>query len=300
MKQILVLAILATYMVGICHGWGKEGHQIVATIAAKNLNSIASGIVTQFIAKKTLSDIAPLPDAYDHTSEGAWSAPCHYVNMPRGAPNFTMGDCPGCCVVKAIQNYTTILSSNEKDPSPCDLDTTVEPCALEFIVHFVGDIHQPLHVGYGDDRGGNTVKVSWFGSTTYNLHQVWDEEIIDKWNSDLDSAVKELETIASKEPDVIKRYLSIMDPIQWADESYMAVENTVYNYTMKKGLPYLGEVYYKANLPVVQQRLIAAGVRLGKLLNTILDGGDIQSNFKKFKQRATFPLRIIPRPNGAV
>jgi len=142
--------------------WGKEGHQIVAQIGSDRLTAKATKVVKQFIGDKTLADIAPLPDNYDHSTEGKWSGPCHYCNLPRGATNFSMKYCPDFCVVKSIQNYTNILQNTWRKPTPCDFSTGHEPCALEFLVHYVGDIHQPLHVGYGDDEGGNLVVVYWY------------------------------------------------------------------------------------------------------------------------------------------
>jgi len=158
----------------------------------------------------------------------------------------------------------------------------IEPCALEFLVHFVGDVHQPLHVSYASDWGGNKVKVSWFG-TSCNLHQVWDEKIIQRWNDDYSSAVSDLEDIANQEPELVKHYISITDPVAWADESFQFVRSTVYNYTENEdGIPQLDDDYYNTNLPIVQQRLIAGGVRLGKLLNSLLVGRESYiDNMKK-------------------
>ena len=80
---------------------------------------------------------------------------------------------------------TAILSGQASNPFQCDYTLGVEPCALEFLTHFVGDIHQPLHVSYADDRGGNSVEVHFFNEKT-NLHECWDTKIIEKWTSSVD------------------------------------------------------------------------------------------------------------------
>jgi len=249
--------------------WGQEGHSIIAQIAADRLSSKASAIITKFIGSETLAQIAPLPDDYDHTDEGRWSAPCHYADLPKGASTFEWSYCPDFCVVKSVGNYSTILGSETNNIQACDFTNGVEPCALEFLVHYVGDIHQPLHVGWGYDEGGNTVKADFFGKRT-NLHAVWDTMIIEKWNKDMDSAVQYLEGLIKQEPDLVTKYLSDMNPVDWADESHSVVLTNCYNFTSHSGVAQIEQDYYETNLPIIWQRLIAAGVRLGKLLETLL------------------------------
>jgi len=286
-------------------GWGKWGHKMIAQIAQDMLNPTASNIVSQFLGTYTLADVAPIPDDYDHTPQGEWSKPCHFCNLPKDATNFTYNMCGDFCVVKSIFNYTGILANEQSNPFACDVviddedDDEPEPCALIFLTHFVGDVHQPLHVGFAYDEGGNLVPVCWYdceGKDNTTLHPVWDDNIIEKWNQDWTKGVTELEQIMQNEPALVKHYESITDAIDWADESFHYVLNTCYNYTdngllieeKKNALrindpqgyrmsipeeePILGDKYYNTNLPIVQQRLIAAGVRLGTLLNSILTG----------------------------
>jgi len=268
------LLVLLCFGVGSSWGWGKQGHMMIAQIAADRLTSTATSIASQFTGTDyTLADIAPLPDDYDHSPSGRWSGPCHYCNLPKDATSFVMKYCPSFCVVKSIQNYSTILGGEESSPFQCDYTDGDEPCALEFLVHYVGDVHQPLHVGYGYDEGGNKVEVDFYDERS-NLHHVWDDLIIERWNSDFDSATQELEVMIQNNPTQVQTYLSVMDPILWGNESFGYVLSTVYNFNPSKNgdLPQLGDAYYNTNLPIVKQRLIAAGVRLGQLLNNILVG----------------------------
>jgi hypothetical protein len=283
---LIVFCILFNEVAKI-DAWGAEGHMIIAQIAWDRLTNNAQNIADEFLGSDTLPDIAPLPDDYDHTDQGKWSEPCHFCNLPKDATNFTMEYCPDYCVVKSIQNYTHILSTEQNSPFECDYDLGVEPCALEFLVHFVGDVHQPLHVSYAYDRGGNDVKVSFYGEDT-NLHAVWDDKMIQRWNSDYSSATTELEDMIENEPALVQQYLSRMNPITWADESFAYVLSTVYNFTdsdlglidadglsedfLPKQDPQLGDAYYNRNLPIVKQRLIAGGVRLAALLDSIMNG----------------------------
>jgi len=281
MKYVILFAALLG-CVQLSLGWGKTGHQIIAQIASDLLTDTATKIIYDFIGDRTLPDIAPIPDEYDHTAEGNWSKPCHFCNLPRDATNFTMADCPGFCVVKSIFNYTDILERTQRNPTPCSFESGAEPCALIFLVHFVGDVHQPLHVGYGYDEGGNLVPVTWFGEQTF-LHPVWDDSIIEKWTYDFEDGAKALEEMMQNETELVDHYISVTNAIDWADESFHYVRSTCYNFTDNgqdyefdlldfEDVPALSTRYYDVNLPIVQQRLIAAGVRLATLLNKILVG----------------------------
>jgi len=304
MMKIFCFVVLICGLVNQSGAWGEEGHKIIAQIASDMLTETASGIVAQFLGEASMPDVAPFPDFYDHTAAGNWSEPCHFCNLPKGATNFTMEYCPHFCVVRSIFNYTSILQGEQSNPFECDVDDDdAEPCALIFLIHFVGDVHQPLHVGYGYDEGGNLVPVKFYGESTV-LHHVWDDNIIIKWNSNFTDAALELETMMSNEPALVKYYISITNAIDWADESFHFVRSTCYNYTdqnlnvteefwggekahynnkihvnggertisIYEDEPDLTDKYYETNLPIIKQRLIAAGVRLGTLLNNILTG----------------------------
>lgn len=270
MKSTLFLCTLAVVlisMVGVARGWGVEGHQVIVDIAQTMLSSQSQAAVKKYIPGQTMDQVSSVPDEYDHTPQGSWSEPLHYVNMNRGQQNFSMAiDCnvqPGC-VVSAIQNYTKILSDQYTSGKHSGND---EPNAFIFLIHFVGDSHQPLHVGYTDDLGGNTVKVSFFGQNT-ELHRVWDENMIVKYNSDTTSLTKELVSIINNNQTLIKIYTQDMDPTVWADESFYYTRTTVYQ-GVTGHYPSLGDDYYNLNMPIVKERLIAAGIRLAALLNSI-------------------------------
>jgi len=269
-----LLFTFCTFFVHQSNQWGMDGHKIIASIAYNRLTETAQKSVATFIPGNALPDIASLPDDFNHTPNGKWSASFHYCNLPRDATEFLMSDCPAYCVVKSIKNYTAILYSESKVlNSRCDLSHGVEPCALSFLVHYVADIHQPLHVSYTDDRGANSIEVNFFGQKT-NLHSVWDEKIIRKWNNNWYSATKELNVMINDKPMLIKKYLNDMNPIHWADESYDYVTSTVYNFTTSNSRTKeleIGQEYFERSLPIIQERLIAAGVRLANLLNIIFN-----------------------------
>lgn len=127
-----------------------------------------------------------------------------------------------------------ILQSQSSSPEACDYTLGDEPCALEFLTHFMGDIHQPLHVSFAYDRGGNSVQVMFFTTRT-NLHECWDTKMIQKWTKEVDDAVSQLTQIMQNNQSMVEYYSSNLDVTTMASESFDYVLNSVYDYTTKNG-----------------------------------------------------------------
>jgi len=135
--------------------WGADGHKIVALLADAQLTPSARKQVDRLLALEpgaTLASISTWADEHRNPATAAW----HYVNFPRGDCNYQPErDCPdGKCVVAAIDRQVEVLRTNGDDEKRLN--------ALKYVVHFIGDIHQPLHAGYGDDRGGNSYQLQAF------------------------------------------------------------------------------------------------------------------------------------------
>jgi len=248
--------------------WGEEGHAIVANIAQSLLTASATQGIQKYLNGQLMDQVSSIPDQYDHSPAGKWSEPLHFVNMNKGQTEFDFntdcGKAPGC-VVTAIQNYTKILQSQVAYGKTIRDDG--EPNALIFLIHFVGDAHQPLHIGYIDDFGGNDVKCSFFGADT-ELHAVWDTNIIARYNSNISSFSQELQNLIKTNQTLIPMYTHTMNPVDWANESFDYVRDLVYT-GVTGNYPALGQAYYQMSLPVVKERLTAAGIRLGYLVNSI-------------------------------
>jgi len=263
-----LLLVAALVFPTLVVGWGAIGHAAIANTAWELMDATAKRIARTYLPSgATMESIASLADSYAESSEGNWSAHLHYVNMNKGQVAFEMSvDCSDGCVVSAIINNTAALSSQEF------LDAMVaEPNPFEFLVHFVGDVHQPLHVGWGYDRGGNSVPVYFFDKKT-ELHAVWDTAIIERYNSDWSYWSKQLLGTIQANSSLIPTYTQNMDPSSWADESFAYVRNVVYNFNSSAKVgddPNLGDAYYNQNLPIITERLIAASIRLSALLNKI-------------------------------
>jgi hypothetical protein len=270
-RNTLASLLLVALCVSSTLAWGPVGHAVVATIA-QNLISPKTWQAVQTINGfgKSMADVASQPDAYDHTSNGKWSSPLHYVNMPAGATRFTddSADCTNqFCVVGAIKNYTLQSQKLPMSQWPYDGDSS-QPSPITFLIHFTGDCHQPLHVGWKSDLGGNTVHCTFFGRKS-ELHQVWDSGMIYHSGYNTTGLSALLLNWIAQNPSTVANWRSQASVSAWADESFQYVRTTVYNFGSAAGNMELGTQYYNANWPIVQQRLAMAGVRLAALLDSI-------------------------------
>src|ERR1043165_8231064 len=140
-----------------CCAWGATGHKVVAQIAYDHLTPKAKAGVDTLLAGSTLAEFSVWPDQIKNDPAWAWTKPWHYVNTPEGATGFKMErDCPDeGCVVRGIQRYEAELKDTAKSLED-------RQRALKFLAHYVGDIHQPLHVGHAKDKGGNGIEVQLY------------------------------------------------------------------------------------------------------------------------------------------
>jgi len=247
--------------------WGKTGHRVVAAIADTQLSGLARAHIREILGgAESLDEAANWPDEMRSNPEPFWqktSTPWHYVTLNGiiydHAP--PQGD-----ALEALNHYTATL--RDRNASLSDKQT-----ALRFIVHLVGDLHQPLHVGKCCDKGGNDVKVRWFGKDT-NLHAVWDSQIVDEEQLSFTELAAKLERHTSN-ADVIAWW--DVNPRDWISESG-EIRNGLYPPAPPKGakgtkgapaVPELSYGYVYKFTPVMERRLQQAGVRLAAYLNEI-------------------------------
>ncbi|MFH0981978.1 MAG: S1/P1 nuclease [Planctomycetota bacterium] len=250
-----------------CLGWGQDGHRIVAVIATDYLTPPAQATVNQLLGGPSLADVANWADEIKSDRTYRWASPLHYANVAPEADGFDLArDCPpDGCVVSAIIKYAEVLRSK-------DAGAIEKTEALKFLVHFVGDVHQPLHVSRAKDKGGNDIKVDFFYDRT-NLHRVWDSELIRRTKKPWSPYAAELRQAIT--PELLAEWRGVTDPGEWATESYRLALSHAYAVPQDGQL---GQEYFERCIPVVDQRLTMAGVRLATLLNRIFaeDGGPIQ------------------------
>lgn len=237
---------------GPAAAWGPTGHRVVGQIAENHLSADARRAVEALIGPEGLAEAATWAD--EIRSDPAWdkASPWHFISIDDGETLEATQRAPEGDVLWAIHHFSDVLVSP-------DASHEEKAEALKFLVHFVGDVHQPLHVGRRADRGGNSVRVTWFGRST-NLHQVWDSEMIDHEGLSFSELARFLDHPTEEQVAAWRA----STPEDWVRESF-ALRAKVYDLGDGK----LGYAYAYHEFPVVRERLLQAGVRLAGLLDEI-------------------------------
>ncbi|WP_285163991.1 S1/P1 nuclease [Shewanella goraebulensis] len=239
------------------HAWGQIGHRIIGELAQNNLSPLAQEKINQFAKGESLAQMSTWPDEIRSDKNWHHSTPWHYVSIADDETWETVKRNPKGDIIESLERFEKIL----KDPKVSDKD---KRDALAFYVHFVGDIHQPLHVGHSHDHGGNKVKLKWFGDDT-NLHTVWDSKLIDNKQLSYTEYTQFINRISDKN---VKSWVG-KSYYDWADES-KALRGATYNLeTNRDDQPDLRYQYIFDHTPTVELRLQQAGIRLAEKLNII-------------------------------
>jgi hypothetical protein len=257
-RASLAVTALLLATPSVTFAWGPNGHRIVGRIAMNHLTDEAKIAVQCLIGPEGLDQASTWAD--EVRSDPAWKKadPWHFMSIDDNETLETTQRSPDGDVLEAIERFTGVL----RDPQA---SRQAKQEALRFLVHFVGDIHQPLHVGRRADQGGNGVPVKFFRDDT-NLHSVWDSGLIEneKLSFSEFAAFIDHPTLAEL---TSWQALPVAD---WARES-KELRNRVYDLPADKKLSY---EYVFRSMPVVKRRLLQAGVRLAALLNNIFAQGD--------------------------
>jgi hypothetical protein len=265
MRTIIAVVLFLSVAVGRVGAWGWEGHIIVARIAEQHLTDKAKAGITQLLgADRKISD-DPVASWADHIRrDRPETGPWHYVDIPFEATSYDpTRDCQnGQCVVAQIEHFAAVLADTNA--------TTVSRAeALRFVVHFVGDMHQPLHsTERNHDRGGNLVKITFPPeSQEGNLHGVWDSFLIRQYlgGEDVFQYADKLNSRIT--PQQLKGWSGGL-VADWAWESHQAaVAHTYAGIPIQSTPVNLSPQYVAENRDVVETQLIRAGIRLSVLLN---------------------------------
>jgi hypothetical protein len=258
--------------------WGDQGHHIVAMIAEKNLSNTARTRVAQILGQgnrcnhgDVLSKMlcaAVWPDESRKTTH-KFTYNWHFVDISLHNPNYNESrDCEpenqavsGKCGIFGLDHARSILRGDTSDPH------ITRAQALMFVIHIVGDLHQPLHTVL-EKTGGNGLKVTYFNIST-DLHKVWDTKIIE--SEMIRSHQTETQYADMLEGKIEAAGLSSFqqgDPVSWLNETHARAINDAYGTTLPSGNhPQLGKPYLQHNLPVVNLQLERGGARLARILS---------------------------------
>lgn len=236
-------------------GWSQKGHDATAYIAEQHLTPAALDSVSNLFDGKSIVYWANWLDNASHTPPYAYTKTWHYKNIDAGVPYEKAKINPNGDVVTAIREQISILQNPVSNRDQKVL-------ALKILVHCVGDLHQPMHIGHASDLGGNKVKVRFFDRDT-NLHSIWDGSIMNsghawsytEWQQQLDRLTPEQQKAITQG--------NIDD---WAKETYQ-IAGRVYDYFPEGKKVSYNEI--AAWTPIIEQQILAGGLRLAEILNAI-------------------------------
>ena len=271
MRKTIAILLLAGFISTQLWAWGPKGHAIVADIAASRLTSITKQNLRLLLGDDSLASIASWADLVrkEHDESYGW----HFVDIPKDAPGFSQErDCfrpqdkhkdaltdHHNCVVDRIESFQRVLADEN-----ASRNDRLE--ALKWIVHFVGDLHQPLHA-IEEARGGNDIKLPAFGSSKCgdydcNLHWTWDDLLIQHTGLAEEDYVRRLNSL------IQQKHLEKQaggTPVDWANESHLQARHI-----LDPRPAAVDEAYYQSNIELVNEKLALAGLRLATLLNDAL------------------------------
>jgi S1/P1 Nuclease len=292
MNRIVTLLVVATALSSAhartAQAWGDEGHEVVALVAQsfleadvrKRLNALLAADTDGLTAHDIASEATWADKFRDANDDGsrAKTRQWHFVDIEIAAPNLdeacfnhppiptgaTASNGPSDdCVVDKIQEFATELSN-----PATDLDERV--VALKFLLHFVGDVHQPLHSSDDHDRGGNDKRVSAAGLKAGNLHHFWDTEFVEELGPDAKTIASDLIGHISEAQ---RKQWEAGEPADWAQESLQIAKDDAYGQLPEPnshGSFRLTDDYVTMATQDVSLQLSKAGVRLAFILNRAL------------------------------
>ena len=239
-------------------GWGVLGHRIVGQIAYSYLTPKAKAAIQKILGNESIAMSANWADFIKSDSAYNYISPWHYINLDSG---LTTSQLQTYLQHDTAADVYTKINFLVKELKNKQLSADKKKMDLRLLIHFVGDIHQPLHAGYKTDMGGNKIKLTWFNTPT-NLHAMWDDQLINFQQLSYTEY-----TIAINHTTSQQRLAWQKQPVSdWVIESYQLAEKL---YTEVKPDQKLSYPYNYYHLQLLNQQLLKAGVRLAGLLNQI-------------------------------
>lgn len=272
MKRILG-GIIAVCIVIALVSWGHTGHNVIGRIAASHLTDKAKADVAALLGGESLPDVASWADENRDRSTAPW----HFINVELG---LSFDDFKA--QVAAKENVYTALNKEEVILADEKASRADRVAALKYVVHFVGDIHQPMHVSRAEDKGGNTIQVRYDGQGT-NLHSLWDTKLLEHAGLNQEQLAKQFDKAT---PHEIAKWQGDAQ-INWAWESYQ-ISSQLYGEIEKNGIN-IDDAYYKVHIPIVEDRIERAGIRLAGILNSIFEKTTITAR----PEQPVKPLEVV-------
>ncbi|QXV63653.1 S1/P1 nuclease [Mucilaginibacter sp. 21P] len=238
--------------------WGYIGHRAIAMIAQKHLSSNTAYVVSAYLKGDVMSDVATWADEHRDPKTASW----HYLNLPSGLDH----DAFVKAVIESDDNVYTAILKTEASIKDKNVPANAKNEALKYLIHLIGDAHQPMHVSRKEDKGGNTIQVRYDDKGT-NLHSLWDSKLIEHEGLTEQEILKRYDNATAAE---IRKWQSD-SPVEWLWESYQISAEL---YTLTKSGKTINDAYYQKYIQVVHHRIVQAGIRLAGELNKLLNNAN--------------------------
>lgn len=259
LKQSILLVILFATYVKAANAWGPMGHELIGELAEPMLKPASKHKIKQLLGDESISHATTYLDRMRSQKDTFWqktASPWHYVTVP-SSQNYQQhkhapkkGD-----AYTALMHYSKQLGQSNNPEQ--------QKLALYFVLHLVGDLHQPLHAGNGEDRGGNDFDV-YFQKKRTNMHRLWDSQMLATQKQSY--WLKTLSAKISALPSNSKQQWNNSTTIDWINESVTIRQNI---YPTKEKI-HINQSYLQSSLAITEQRIMQAAVRLAHQLNILL------------------------------
>lgn len=257
MKYFLLLAalIISSFSFASEGDWGRTGHRATGEVAQEYLSPKAKKKIRELLNGQSLAFVSTYADDIKSDPDYRKYGPWHYVNLEAGETEYSREKAnPAGDLLQGIKKSVEVLKDNNASKEE-------KAFYLKMLVHFMGDLHQPLHAGRGEDKGGNDIQVRWFGDGS-NLHRVWDSEMINDFQMSYTELAQSADQLSKKK----MKKLAEGSLLDWMYES-KELSKKVYD-SVEIGEK-LGYEYMYEWFPVVHDQIQKGGVRLAKVLNDI-------------------------------
>ncbi|WP_394750420.1 S1/P1 nuclease [Spongiimicrobium salis] len=255
MKRITLLAFfMVQFTFGNAIIWSKTGHRTVGEVAQQHLKGRAKRAIKKILKGESLALVSTFADEIKADRSYSHFSPWHYVNFPADKKYTDVSPSPKGDLITGIRKCIAII----KDKNSSDADKNFY---LKMLVHLVGDLHQPLHAGQAEDKGGNDIQLQWFGEGT-NLHRLWDSNLINSFGMGYTELAKNLPPVKKRE----RKKIQSGSILTWVQESKL-LANELYK-SVEIGEE-VGYQYSYKYTDLVRSQLQKGGLRLAKILNDL-------------------------------
>lgn len=260
MKRTLLLFIgFLTISFSSYAWWGQTGHRIVGEIADIYLSNKARKAIREILGNESIAITSNWADFIKSDTSFNYLSPWHYINVKQGLAQTEFNN---VLAKDSIADAYTKLKFLINELKNKQLSPDKKQMYLRLLIHIVGDIHQPLHVGKQEDLGGNRIRVLWFGDST-NLHSVWDDKMIASQDLSYTEYVKAINHCTKQQ----RQQWQQQSLNEWFYDSYIQAGKVYSSVTQPNQR--LSFRYNYDHIAMLNDQLLKAGVRLAGLLNEI-------------------------------